>query len=146
MKKISVILLLTLILSFSAMSQTTSKPKTFTLPTNIAKNVGKYPDVLFRDASIKSRMKKLMGKNYASFFESFETQAPFVKKGDFLFSSGCLIHACGHLESAIAIDLVNKTIHTAIYNEIEPTKYFNEGNRKIPTAIQEWANNLVANR
>ena len=81
----------------------------------------------------------LLGKkNYASFLESFETLNPIEKNGDILFSSGCLIHACGHLESAIAVDLVNNTIHAAIYNEEKKTRYFNEKGSETPEPITDW--------
>jgi hypothetical protein len=60
------------------------------------------------------------------------TVTPIEKDGNILFSSGCLIHACTHLESAIAIDLVKNTIHAAIYNEEKKTGYFNEKGGKTP--------------
>src|SRR5205085_285843 len=55
---------------------------------------------------------------------------------------GCLIHACTHLESAIAIDLVNKTIHLAIFRQVEKTRYFNEDGKQTPEVIRDWANHL----
>jgi len=64
------------------------------------------------------------------------------KEGNFLFSSGCLIHACTHLESAIAVDLVNQTVHAAIFRQDEKTQYFNEGGAATPAVIKDWAGNL----
>jgi len=74
--------------------------------------------------------------------ESFETLSPVKKEGNFLFSTGCLIHACTHLESAIAVDLVNRTVHAAIFRQDEKTRYFNEGGKATPKVIRGWANHL----
>jgi len=74
--------------------------------------------------------------------ESFETLSPVTREGHYLVSSGCLIHACTHLESAIAVDLVNRTIHAAIFRQDEKTRYFNEDGRATPVVIRDWANNL----
>jgi hypothetical protein len=113
------------------------------LPAGIAEWNGEDSDKILDNAVIKIRLKKLLGKrNYAAFLESFETLAPIEKKGDILFSRGCLIHACQHLESAIAIDLANQTIHAAIYREDKRTKYFNESGAKTPKAIINWAHRL----
>ncbi len=117
------------------------------LPANLAKWNGSDSDRILKNPIIISRLKKLLGqKNYADFTESWETLNPIVKKGNFLFSSGCLIHACGHIESAIAIDLVNQTVHAGVFRETEKTKYFNENGRKTPQVIKKWANRLNQNQ
>lgn len=144
MKKIIVILF---VLGFSISLFGQTQTKSATLPANLAKWNKIDSNDLLNNPTIKSRLKKLLGKkNYADFKESWETINPVVKNGNFLFSSGCLIHACGHLESAIAIDLVNNSIHAAIYNQAEKTRYFNEGNRKTPKAIKNWAKRLALNQ
>ncbi len=48
-------------------------------------------------------------------------------------------HACGHLESAVAIDLLNNTIHAAIYNEQKKTAFFNERGSRTPESLTAWA-------
>lgn len=142
MKPIIFLFLITAIFGVSVFAQNV-KPKTPDLPDGIAEWTGEDSDRILDNGVIKTRLKKLLGKkNYASFLESFETFAPIEKTGDILFSSGCLIHACQHLESAVAIDLVNKTIHAAIYREDKKTKYFNESGAKTPQAITDWANRL----
>lgn len=142
MKPIICLFLITAIFGISAFAQKT-KPKVVELPAGIADWSGEDSDKILNDPVIKTRLKKLLGKkNYAAFMESFETVAPIEKDGDILFSSGCLIHACTHLESAIAIDLVNNTIHAAIYNEEKKTRYFNERGSQTPEAISNWANRL----
>jgi hypothetical protein len=141
MKRTASLLLMTLVTCFSVTAQTanTRRPA---LPSDIAALAGQDSDSLLKNPAIQTRMKKLLGNKYDSFMESFETLNPVTKKRSFLFSSGCLIHACGHLESAIAVDLVNRTIHAAIFRQDEKTRYFNEGGRAAPKIIRDWANNL----
>lgn len=142
MKQVVLLFLITAIFAFSVFAQNV-KTKTPGLPSGIAEWKGKDSSKILDNAVIKARLKRLLGKkNYASFLESFETLAPIEKNVDILFSSGCLIHACGHLESAISIDLVNNTIHAAIYNEEKKTRYFNEKGSKTPEPITDWANRL----
>lgn len=146
MKKVIFLFLITAIFGFSVFAQNV-KPKTPALPAGIAEWNGEDSDKILGNAVIKKRLKKLLGnKNYASFLESFETLVPIEKNGDILFSSGCLIHACTQLESAVAIDLVNKTIHAGIFRRNEKTKYFNENGRKSPKVLKSWADRLEALR
>jgi hypothetical protein len=141
MKRTASLVLVTLVSCFCAWAQTakTSRPA---LPSGIAAASGQDSDSLLKNPSIKARMKKLLGNKYGSFIESFETLNPVTKEGHFLFSSGCLIHACTHLESAIAVNLTNNTIHAAIFRQDEKTKYFNEGGKATPKVIRDWADNL----
>jgi hypothetical protein len=139
MKPIIFLFSLSLIFATSAFAQKV-KP---TLPSDIATWSNEDAAKILDNPIIKTRLKRLLGaKNYDAFFESFETLTPIEKNGNIIFSSGCLIHACTHLESAIAIDLANKTIHAAIYRDDEKTKYFNESGSKNPKSIANWANRL----
>jgi hypothetical protein len=103
---------------------------------------GHDSDAILKNPAIKARMKMLLGNKYDSFMESFETLNPVTKERRFLFTSGCLIHACTHLESAIAVNLTGNTIHAAIFRQNEKTKFFNEGGKATPEVIRRWANNL----
>jgi hypothetical protein len=139
MKKIIFLFLISLIFATSTFAQKV-KPN---FPADIAAWTGEDSAKILENPVIKIRLKRLLGaKNYASFLESFETLTPIKKNGNILFSSGCLIHACTHLESAIAIDLANQTIHAAIYRDDKKTKYFNEIGSKTPKSIANWANRL----
>jgi hypothetical protein len=140
MKRTTLILLIALVSSLSALAQT-AKTRHPALPSDISA-AGRDSDSLLKNPAIKARMRKLLGRQYDSFMESFETLTPVTKEGSFLFSTGCLIHACTHLESAIAIDLNKRTIHAAIFRQDEQTRYFNEGRRATPKVIRDWANNL----
>lgn len=140
--KRTVSLLLTILVSCLSATAQTATMRRPALPSDIAARAGQDSDSLLKNPAIQTRMKKLLGTEYDSFMESFETLSPITKKGNFLFSSGCLIHACTHLESAIVVDLVNRTIHAAIFREDEQTRYFNEGGKRTPKVIKDWANNL----
>ena len=140
MKSFVFLFLITATLAVSAFAQT-AKPKIAALPADIARWGGEDSAKILNNPVIKTRLGKLLGaKNYASFLESFETLNPVEKSGDVLFSSGCLIHACTHLESAIAIDVVHNIIYAAIYREDEKTKFFREKRIKIPEQMKNWAN------
>ena len=142
MKRIIYLLLITVALSVSVFAQT-AKKKVAALPTSVANLSGESSDKLLNEPVIKLRLQKLLGKkSFASFMESFETLTPITKDGNFLFASGCLIHACTHLESSIAINLKNNTIHAAIFNDDKPTRFFNERSKKSPKPIVAWANKL----
>ena len=142
MKRTASLLLITLASCFSATAQT-AKTRRPALPSDIFAMAGQDSDSLLKNPVIKARMKKLLGNKYDSFMESFETLNPVMREGHYLFSSGCLIHACAHLESAIAVDLVSRTIHAAIFRQDEKTRYFNEGGKATPGVIRGWANNLI---
>lgn len=138
MKLIICFFLLTTLFTVSAFAQ-----KNAALPADIAAWSGEDSDKILQNPSIKNRLKILLGKtNYADFMESFETLTPIEKNGKILFASGCLIHACGHLESSIAINIVKNTIHAAIFRDDKKTKYFNEKAAKTPKSIKVWANRL----
>jgi hypothetical protein len=142
MKQVIFLLLITAIFGGSVLAQN-SKTNSKALPAGIAEWTSEDSDRILNDAGIKARLKKLLGKkNYPAFMESFETLTTIEKNGSILFSSGCLIHACTHVESAIAIDLANNTIHAAIFRDDKKTGYFNERGSKTPRIISNWADRL----
>src|SRR4051812_32353877 len=141
MTRTASLLLIALVTCFSAAAQT-AKTRRPAWPPNIAPGKGQDSDSLLKNSAMQSRLRMLLGTKYDSFMESFETLNPVTKESNFLFSSGCLIHACTHLESAIAVDLVNRTIHAAIFRQDEKTRYFNEGGTATPGVIRVWANHL----
>lgn len=142
MKTFILLFLITITFGFSAHAQN-KKPKVTALPADVAGWDGEDSDKILDNAIIKKRLNKLLGKkNYAAFLDSFDTLTPIEKNGNILFSSGCLIHACRHLESAIAIDFVKNIIYVAIYREVEKTKFFGERGSKPPEPIAKWAKRL----
>ena len=140
MKKLFILLSLMLILSVSATAQTAVKRPA--LPGNLAIYVDEYPVKLMKVASVKSRLKVLLGKRYSDFVLSIQVQAPMTIVGDFLLASGCMPHVCTINEAAFAIDLKNKRIHAAIYEKDEPTRYFNEDKAPTPKVLLDWVEEL----
>lgn len=145
MKKIFLCLLIAVICSLGTFAQSSGKKQKTGLPADIRRMTGADSQELLENPAIKTRLKRLLGaKNYEAFTASFETVSPIGKKGALLFSSGCIIHGCSNAESAIAVDLMNNTIHAAIYDRTKPTKFFNENGRKTPKVIRDWANRLIS--
>ena len=138
MKQIFAILFMTLAFCFSVSAQA-KKPA---LPTNLVKYVDKYPDDLLKVASVKTRLKTLLGKKYSTFDQYIATQMPLKMVGDFLVGSGCLPHSCTISEAAFAIDVKNKRIHAVIYNQNIAPKYYNEDNASTPQALIDWVEDL----
>jgi hypothetical protein len=144
MKHFFFVFLITAIFGTAAFAQNT-KSKIAALPADAVNWTDSDSSRILDNALIKTRLKQLLGKkNYAAFLESFETRTPIIKNGNVLFSSGCLIHACTHLESAVAIDLKNNTVHAALYNDEVKPKFFNERNSATPQEITQWINNLLS--
>ena len=141
MKRTISLLLVALAFGLSATAQTSQSTRP-AWPSEIAAAEGRDSDSLLKNVAIQARIRRLLRSRYGAFMESFETLTPVRKEGNFLFSSGCLIHACTHLESAIAVDLVNQTVHAAIFRQDEKTQYFNEGGTATPSVIKDWAGNL----
>ncbi|MCB1023953.1 MAG: hypothetical protein KDB79_06180 [Acidobacteria bacterium] len=113
------------------------------IPSDIANWSGQSGERILSDAAIASRLRALLGdENYKLFLEYFESPKLIEISGDYLFTSGCMIRACSHLEAAVAIDLATYRIHAAIYDVVKPTKYFNENGSSTPVAIAEWAKRL----
>lgn len=139
MKKLFILLGLTMILTSAGMAQTVAKPA---LPGNLIKYEGQYPADLMKVTPVKARLKTLLGKRYRDFEVSISVQGAITKVGDFLFSSGCQPHACTISEAAFVIDLKNKRIHVAIYENDVPTKFFNEDKAPTPQVLLDWVEEL----
>lgn len=140
MKKLFILLGLTIIVSVSAMAQTSTKRPA--LPGNLARCLNEYPVELMKVASIKSRLKTLLGKHYADFEESISVQHEITKGGDFLLASGCMAHLCDSNGAAFVIDLENKRIHAVIYEEGEAPQFFNEDKVPTPQILLDWVDEL----
>jgi hypothetical protein len=146
MKKLILCLFLSLLCVAGVFAQANSSLQKSELSAGIANMSDGDSLDLLNDPAIKTRLEKLLGASYEAFLASFETVTPVEKKGQFLFSSGCIIHGCGSAESAIVIDLDNNTIHAAIYDRAKLTGYFNERGRKTPKVIKDWAKHLAAKK
>ena len=108
------------------------------LPNELTSYVGQYPAKLMKVASVKSRLMSLLGKSFAYFNDSISVQSEISKQGDFLLASGCMAHMCASNGAAFVIDLENKRIHAAIYEEGETPQFFNEDTVPTPQILLNW--------
>jgi hypothetical protein len=108
------------------------------LPSNLSTYVGKYPVTLIKVASVKSRLRSLLGESYSDFNTSIDVQHQITRDGDFLFASGCMAHSCTTNEAAFVIDLKNKRIHAVIYERDADTRFFNEDKAATPQVLLDW--------
>ena len=141
MKKIIFVLFIAAIFGLTATAQT-AKPKSPALPGNLASYIDEYPVKLMKVAAVKTRLKALLGKKYATFDSNIAVQAPMKQVGDFLLASGCLPHSCTISEAAFAIDLKNKRIHAVIYEKGLAPKFYNEDKSATPQVLLDWVNEL----
>ena len=122
-----------------------SKERKPALPKNLASYENKYPMDLFKNAAVKSRLRKLLGKSYNGFMEAIDVQDVMERDGDLLIGKGCAKGLCTIYEAMIVIDLSTKTIHCGIGGtELKPKYWkFSESPKDFPAAITDWANKLL---
>ena len=108
------------------------------LPSNLESFVGEYPAKLMKIPSVSGRLKTLLGKSYADFADSISVQHEVTKDGDFLLASGCMQHMCDSNGAAFVIDLKNRRIHAAIYDEEADPQFFNEDKVPPPRILLDW--------
>lgn len=106
-------------------------------PSDLEKYVGKYPSELFkRVPAIKTRLRQLLGVNYAAFMGRMQTQTPIEKDGDFLIMRGCEAHSCTVEEALLAIDLNDGKLYVALRFEGKFSKTFPAHRSQLPEALK----------
>jgi|GEM_PF-666955 len=111
---------------------------------DLARYAGKYPSELFRrEASLKPRVRKLIGARYQMFFDRLQTEMPIENDGGVLIIHGCMAHECTIEESILALDLGANTIHIAIKSVDFHDRYktWSEGGAGIPAALRRAMQN-----
>ena len=78
MKRTASLLLIALVSCFSVLAQT-AKTRRPALPSDIAAVAGQDSNKLLKNPVIKARMQRLLGNQYDSFMESFETLNPVAE-------------------------------------------------------------------
>lgn len=106
-------------------------------PSDLGKYVGKYPSELFkRVPAIKTRLRQLLGANYAAFMGRMQTQTPIEKDGDILIMRGCEAHSCTVEEALLAIDLNDGKLYVALRFEGKFSKTFPANRSQLPEALK----------
>jgi len=107
-------------------------------PQRLESYVGKYPSDLLRGVpSLKTRLRTLLGRNYALFMERLQTEMPIENDAGALVARGCMAHSCGVEEAVMVINLANGKLHCAILSDKFGGKFkvFSEDSAHIPGAL-----------
>ncbi len=107
-------------------------------PQRLEAYVGKYPSDLLRGVpSLKTRLRTLLGRNYALFMERLQTEIPIENDAGALVARGCMAHSCGVEEAVMVINLADRKLHCAILSEKFGGKFkvFSEDSAHIPGAL-----------
>jgi hypothetical protein len=108
------------------------------LTSFLKKSEGKYPyEVkLLENAELKTRLKKLLGKEYSDFHEYFDVQSPIKIEQGIFRASGCQAHYCPNIYY-IFVDLKADNINVYHQNDGETTHYFEKGEIELPATFAE---------
>ena len=106
--------------------------------SDLARYVGQYPSALLKGVpSLTSRLRELLGANYASFTSRLQTEMPIERDGDVLVARGCMAHQCTVEEAILAVDLSDGKPYVAL----KSTRYgggfkiFAEDKTRVPEAL-----------
>jgi hypothetical protein len=107
-------------------------------PQRLGSYVGKNPSDLLRGVpSLKTRLRTLLGRNYALFMERLQTEMPIENDAGALVARGCMAHSCGVEEAVMVINLADGKLHCAILSDKFGGKFkvFSEDSAHIPGAL-----------
>jgi hypothetical protein len=107
--------------------------------SDLGSYAGKYPsDLLAGVPSLKTRLRELLGANYASFTSRLQTEMPIEREGEILIARGCMAHQCTIEEAILAMDLTSSKLWVAI----KSTRYgggfkiFAQDKDRVPDALR----------
>ena len=107
--------------------------------SELARYVSQYPSALLKgEPGLKTRLRELLGANYASFTSRLQTEMPIERDGDVMIARGCMAHQCTIEEAILAVDLTNGKPYVAI----KSTRYgggfkiFAEDKDRVPDALR----------
>jgi hypothetical protein len=138
MRKLSALMLAVFMMSAVITSAPAMTPRVNPEPQRLEAYVGKYPSDLFRGVpSLKTRLRTLLGRNYALFMQRLQTEMPIENDAGALVARGCMAHSCGAEEAVLVINLANGKLHCAILSEKFGGKFkvFSEDSAHIPGAL-----------
>jgi hypothetical protein len=138
MKKLSASMLAFFMMGAMVTSAPAKTPGLNPEPQRLESYVGKYPSDLFRGVpSLKTRLRTLLGRNYALFMGRLQTEMPIENDAGALVARGCMAHSCGVEEAVLVINLADGKLHCAILSEKFGGKFkvFSEDSAHIPGAL-----------
>jgi len=100
----------------------------------LKRSVGRYPYEikLLDNAELRNRLKKLLGKDFASMDENFDVQAPLEIINNVLMTTGCEAHNCGANQYLLFVDLKSDNINVFHVTDKETKHYFEHGEIHLP--------------
>ncbi len=114
-------------------------PEASTLIPTLKKSAGKYPYAikLMENAELKTRLMKLLGKDYAGMKSHWNVESPIEIDGDIFKASGCEAHNCGPNNYFMFVDLKNDNINVFHIEDSGTKHYFENGEIKLPAHFAE---------
>lgn len=106
--------------------------------TLITENEGEYPrDLdLFGDNQVNSRLKNIVGDQYASIKENFETQTPIVSEEGIYKFSGCKAHNCPSFLTKVYYDAKHDNFNLVVSQSGKVKVYEEKEGIKVPRALE----------
>ncbi len=109
------------------------------LASVLKKMEGKYPAEakLFDNEELKSRLKKLLGKDYSPMRSKWNVETPIEIVSGVFKASACEAHNCGANNYYIFVDLEGDNINVFHVEDEEPTTYYEKGRIKLPAEFSD---------
>ena len=105
--------------------------------SDLSRYVGRYPSALFKsEPGLKTRLRELLGANYASFTSRLQVEMPIERDGNTLIGRGCMAHQCTIEDAIFAIDLSDGKPYVAIKRGGGGFKIYAEDKGHIPEALR----------
>ena len=141
--------------SDSAQASTTPTPKASTMPASkpepestvekpafialLKKSAGKYPsDIkLVENTEIKSRLQKLLGKDWPDMKAKFNVEIPNEIEDNIFKGEACEAHNCGANRFIIFVDLGDGNINVFHIEDDRTKTYFESGEIKLPNKFAD---------
>lgn len=101
---------------------------------NLKKSAGKYPnDIKLLDiAVLQSRLKKLLGKDFADMKSHWNVETPIEVDSGIFMASACEAHNCGSNRYLLFVDLNDDNINVFHIEDEGTRHYFEGGEIKLP--------------
>ncbi|MCX6250243.1 MAG: hypothetical protein NTX61_05770 [Bacteroidetes bacterium] len=101
---------------------------------------GKYPfEVkLFDNPTLTKRLKKLLGKRYKFFKETWAVETPMKITDNIFIARGCQAHNCGSTNFIIVVNLSNNIMYVGVREDDQVKTYSDDGNSC--QQLMDWIN------
>lgn len=110
-------------------AEETEKTENETFQNIITENEDQYPrDIaVFEDPEISERIQKLVGDEYQSILENFNTETPIVSDKDVYKFTGCKEHDCPSFHSTVLYDAKDNNLNVLVSKKGKVKVYEEKG-------------------